>query len=216
MVRNAAGEKVFEGEVAQADFLAAPGDYEITVRYGAVTVERELTLLPAQRMGIIFTLDVGGIRVLPRVEGIGLPAIATQTAVYATSGPEAGRQIALSKVPGEIIRVGAGAYRVETQFTPGNTVMSAKVTVKPGIMSAIEVDHVAGIARLIAGGEKTGDTLWLITDAEGASLPPISGTVAEVVLKPGNYVAEFMRGGTTKRVSFTMSAGEQRNVTLAP
>jgi hypothetical protein len=211
-VRNAQGEKVFEGEVPVADFPAPPGDYEVTLRYGTVLVRRELTLLPEQRIGVIFTLDVGGIRVLPRVAGIGLPGIETQTSVYAVSGPEAGREIAMSSVPGEIIRVGAGAYRIETRFTPGNTVMSAEVTVKPGIMSAVEIDHVAGIARLSAAG----DASWVITDAKGEALPPIAGPAAEVVLKPGDYVAEVTSGGSVKRVTFTMNAGERRDVTPEP
>jgi hypothetical protein len=216
LVRNAAGERVFEGEVPQADFLAAPGDYDITARYGTVTVRRALTLLPEQRVGVTFTLDVGGIRVLPRVGGIGLPALEAQTAIYAASGPEAGRRVAVSLVPGEVIRVGAGTYRVETLFRPGNTVMSARVTVRPGIMSAIEVDHIAGIARLSAGQTVTGDPSWLITNEHGEALPPIKGAVAEVVLKPGDYVAEMTNNGTVKRVKFTMVAGEQRTITPAP
>jgi hypothetical protein len=215
-VTNAAGERVFDGETPEADFLAPPGDYEIAARYGTVTIRRALTLLPEQRIGVIFTLDIGGIRVLPRVEGIGLPAIAARSAIFAASGPEAGRQIALSTVPGEVVRVAAGTYRIETRFMPGNTIVSAKVTVKPGIMSAVEVDHKAGIARLSIGAAARGDTLWIITDAQGDALPPIAGTSAEVVLKPGDYVAEVTSGGETARAKFTLAAGETRTVTLAP
>jgi hypothetical protein len=209
-VRKDDGEKVFEGEVPTADFLTPPGDYDITVRYGTVTVKRALTLLPAQRIGVTFTLDVGGIRVLPRIEGLGLPQIGARMTVYAESGPEAGRQIALSTVPGEIIRVGAGKYRVETRFMPGNATNSAKVTVKPGIMSAVEIDHVAGIARLSAN-----ETSWVIKDNVGETLPPIAGP-AEVALKPGTYVAEVTRGGATSFVSFSIEAGKTETVTLAP
>jgi hypothetical protein len=215
-VTDAAGGRVYDGKTPTADFLAPPGDYEITVRYGTVTVKRALTLLPEQRIGVVFTLDIGGIRVLPRVEGIGLPAIKARSAIFATSGPDAGRQIALSTVPGEVIRVSAGTYHIETRFTPGNTVVSDKVTVKPGIMSAVELDHKAGIARLSFGAAKTGETLWIVTDAQGEALPPIPGNSAEVVLEPGDYTAEVTSGGATARAKFTVAAGETSSVTPAP
>lgn len=214
-VRNAQGEIVYRGDVASADFLTPPGDYAITARYGAVTVERELTVLAGQRLGVVFTLEVGGIRVLPRVTGLGLPAIGTRTTIYAASGPETGQQVAISTLPGEIFRLGAGVYRVETRFMPGNTIMAAQVTIKPGLMSAVEVDHVAGVARLSASHADS-ETSWTISDAKGEALPPIAGPFVEVVLKPGDYVAQVSRDGATSWLSFSVSAGMRHDVTLAP
>ena len=35
----------------------------------------------------------------------------------------------------------AGSYRVESRFGLGNAVASANVTVKPGLLSSVEIDH---------------------------------------------------------------------------
>ena len=49
-----------------------PGDYSVEARYGSASFSQSLTLLEANRLIVSFVLDVGGIRVLPRVQGLGL------------------------------------------------------------------------------------------------------------------------------------------------
>ena len=71
---------------------------------------------------VSFVLEVGGIRVLPRVQGLGLTAAQTQSLVYALSGADKGKLITISKVPGEILRVKSGDYRIESRFATGNAV----------------------------------------------------------------------------------------------
>ena len=126
-----------------------PGEYEVEATYGAVSLKRKVSLPPGQKLGVVFTLNVGGIRVLPRLAGIGLPATPSFTTIYAVSGSAAGQLVGVSEMPGEIIRVGSGAYRVESRFSPGNVLAVAEVVVKPGRMSAVEIDHPAGLAHLV-------------------------------------------------------------------
>jgi hypothetical protein len=214
-VANADGETVYREKTPVADMLLGPGDYTITVRYGTVTVEEAVTLLEAQQLGVTFTLNVGGIRVLPRLQGLGLPAAHSETAIYALSGAAKGKRVATSKLPGEIIRVGSGAYRVETRFIPGNAVATADIVVSPGLMSAVEIDHAAGLARLSLADPSPAKVDWTISDAEGKSLPAIAGLSADVVLKPGAYTARAMIDGEERAAAFRIEAGKTQSVIIA-
>jgi len=68
------GETVYAGEAPSADAAVPPGDYMIEIRYGAAHFQRGVTLLPGNHLKVSFVLNVGGIRILPRIQGIGLPA----------------------------------------------------------------------------------------------------------------------------------------------
>jgi hypothetical protein len=211
-VKNMDGEKIFDGKAPVADIVAPPGDYAVTVKYGTVTVEQSVTLLEAQQLGVVFTLNVGGIRVLPRVEGIGLPGLKSETAIYALGGIARGQRVAASALPGEIIRVGSGAYRVETRFTPGNAVASADIVVKPGLMSAVEIDHAAGLARLSVPDASPSEVSWIVRDERGDELPKIEAISADVVLKPGRYLVSVLVDGVERATRFEIAAGETRAI----
>ena len=182
--------------------------------YGSASFSQSLTLLEANRLIVSFVLDVGGIRVLPRVKGLGLAPTQAQSLVYALSGPNRGKLITISKLPGEILRVKAGDYRIESRFAAGNAVAVADVHVKPGIMSAVEIDHAAGLARLSYVGAPDADVSWLVTNEKGEALPAIAGLSANVVLKPGAYVAKAQVGNELLTASFDILAGQQRDILL--
>ena len=117
-------------------------------------------------------------------------------------------------MPGEILRVKAGDYRIESRFAAGNAVAVADVHVKPGVMSAVEIDHAAGLARLSYVGAPDADVSWLVTDEKGEALPAIAGLSANVVLKPGAYVAKAQIGNELLTASFDILAGQQRDILL--
>lgn len=213
-VKQADGPVVYTGDEPVANFASDPGDYEVTARYGTVTVKRNVTLLQGQRLGVSFVLNVGGLRVLPRVGDLARPSARPETRIFATSGLSNGQLIAVSTIPGEIVRLGAGSYRIESRFNPGNVIKETTVDVRPGLLSAIELDLPAGVARLAA--RATGaDVVWTISARNGEALPPITGTAADVVLKPGAYTASAIVGGTESRLDFSISPGESKDVVLS-
>ena len=63
---------------------------------------------------------------------------------------------------GHVMRLAAGTYRVESRFMPGNTVADGKVTVKPGILSSMEMAHQAGLAKIIVGENQADAIAWEI------------------------------------------------------
>ena len=213
-LRDAQGTVVYNDTASLANIAVPPGDYTVETLYGSASFSQNLTLLEANRLIVSFVLDVGGIRVLPRVKGLGLAPAQAQSLVYALSGPNKGKLIIASRMPGEILRVKAGDYRIESRFAAGNAVAVADVHVKPGVMSAIEIDHAAGLARLSYVGAPDTKVSWLVTNKEGEALPAIDGLSASIVLKPGSYVAKAQIGNELLTASFDITAGQQRDILL--
>lgn len=213
-VLTAAGEEIYSASVPVADAPIAPGDYFIGIRYGAIHVTQSVTLVPRTRLIVSFVLDAGGIRILPKLHGLGLPAIASQSRIFSLSGPNMGTLVATSSQPGEVLRVSAGDYRIESRFALGNASAVTDVTVKSGVMSAIEIDHTAGLARLSFVGDPAADVLWRLVDDSGKTLPPIGGLSAEVALTPGTYTAIAEIGSETLTANFAIGAGESRDIIL--
>lgn len=207
-VKAYGGETLLTRDADFAELPAEPGDYVVEARYGTVQVERKLTLLEGQRLGVTFVLNAGGLRILPKLQQIGLPAARPFTSIYKASGIDGGSLVAITEEPGEILRVGAGAYRIESRFQPGNVSAMTEVTVKPGLLSAVEIDMDAGIARLAATGDADRDVVWFITDAKGQALPGVSGPAADVVLKPGAYKLRTRIDGREKASAFTIEPGK--------
>ncbi|MBC8037588.1 MAG: hypothetical protein H7X89_10275, partial [Rhizobiales bacterium] len=147
-VSSASGEPIYTGDVSIAQVAVKPGSYLIGIKYGAVQLSQTITVVDGSKIIASFVLDAGGIRILPRLQGLGLPATPARSLVFALTGVHKGQLIAISQEPGEILRVPAGDYRIESRFDAGNARAVADVRVKPGFMSAVEIDHAAGLARL--------------------------------------------------------------------
>ena len=213
-IRTAAGENVYAGDVPVAHIAAGPGDYIVEAQYGAIRFARTVTLLQGNRLIVSFVLNAGGIRVLPRLQGLGMPRAPSHTSIYAISGKQKGELIATSDMPGEIVRVAAGDYRIESRFTAGNAVAVTDVRVKPGLMSAVEIDHAAGLARLAVAGVPDAEVAWSVSNGNGQLISPPAGPIAEIVLRPGTYTATATANGETLTATFEIAAGESRDIIL--
>jgi hypothetical protein len=206
-VKGFDGETLLSRDASDASLAAEPGDYFVEASYGTVKFERKVALLEGQRLTVTFVLNAGGLRILPKLKQLGLPAARPFTSIYKSSGEDNGTLVAITEEPGEVLRLGAGSYRVESRFQPGNAEATTEVTVKPGLLSAVELDMTAGVAHLDASGFGERDIYWVITDAKGKSLPGIPGPTADVVLKPGRYVLRTRIDGAEKDSAFTIEQG---------
>jgi hypothetical protein len=213
-IRNESGDTVFNGITTMADAALPPGDYQVEAAYGTAHILQGVSVHEGTRLSVSFILNAGGLRVLPRIKGVDLPEVASRSMVYALSGIARGQLITTSHTPGEIIKITAGDYRIESRFDGGNAVAVTEVHVKPGIMSAVEIDHLAGVAQLSFVGPADVNVQWTITDEQGATLAPLTGLVANLVLKPGSYVADATVAGKTLTAKFNISAGQMRDIIL--
>ncbi len=214
VLRDAQGAIVYDKNTDVAQVALPPGDYAVEARYGSASFSQSVSLLAANRLIVSFVLDVGGIRVLPRVQGLGLAPTQSQSLVYALSGSDSGKLITISKVPGEILRVKAGNYRIESRFAAGNAVAVADVHVNPGLMSAVEIDHAAGFARLSYVGAPDAAVTWSVVDGRGEEFAAVTGLSASLVLKPGAYVAKAQVGTESLTATFDIAAGQERDILL--
>ncbi len=141
------GEPVFSDTRPIADIPLEPGNYRIEARYGNVSAVKPVVLTKGQHIGLTFVFNVGGLRTLSTLGNEPLPRRARAVhRAYAINGTGAGRLIATSDQQGGLMRLGAGTYRLESEIEPGNTVTHTEVTIKPGILTSLNLDHEAGIA----------------------------------------------------------------------
>ena len=207
-IRNDAGEKVFEGQAAIADATLPPGDYRVTARYGAAQILQGVTVHEGTKLSVSFILNAGALRILQRVKGIESLRLPSFSKVFASNGPMRGQLITTTHTAGEILKISAGEYRIESHFEIGNAVAVTDVKIKSGIMSAVNIDHKAGLLNLSAAAANDEDVQWTIVDEVGTPLPLFSGLLATVVLKPGHYKASVAIPSGTIENEFDISAGQ--------
>jgi hypothetical protein len=208
------GELVYEGETAIADFLAQPGNYRIDFDYGLARFSRLVTLEPRQRLSLAFNLNIGGLRILSRLAAPASVRFRTSHRIYALSGTDRMRLIAENAIPGDLLRLPAGRYRIESLLMPGNAIARSEIEVKPGMLSAVEIDHEAGIASLALAGAVPVDVTWQILDGAGRVAATASGSASDVILSPGRYLVEVAVGKATLTRSIIISAGKRLEVTF--
>ena len=205
---------VYDKTGAVAKLVVAPGSYHVEASFGSAHLVEGVNLQPGTKLGLSFVLNAGALRILPRVKGVDEPSLSSITKVFALSGIEKGKLVATSSAPGEVLNVAAGEYRIESRFTSGNAVAVTDVNVKAGFMSAVNIDHIAGLAKLTYAGSANQDMQWLVTDEKGTALPTINGMNANLVLKPGHYVANAIIGKESLRADFDIAAGQTQEISL--
>ena len=213
-ITSSEGQTVFAGQSPGADIAVPPGDYVVDLRYGAVHLASTVSLLAGNRLMVSYVLNAGGIRILPRLRDIGLPVAKPETRVFQMTAAGKGRLVTTSTIPGEILRVPEGDYRIESSYQGGNVQALADVHVKAGRMSAVEIDHLAGLARLAFVGAPGADVEWQVQDTEGHAILSSAGLSTAMVLKPGTYTARAIVGAETLTATFAIGAGETRDIIL--
>ncbi len=211
IVRDETGSIIQDQTATLAKLKLVPGTYRVDAHYGE-TIRTEIILIPeGKQVSFGFVLNAGALRVLPRISNIPTTS-AAKSSVYALSGIEKGKLIASSRMAGRIFSLPAGTYRVKTEYENGNVVAVTDVKVKAGVMSAVDIDHKAGIAQLNYAGSN--DVIWTVKSVEGEALLPMGGTNVSLILKPGQYEAEASIGLVSTSAKFEIKNGEQHEITL--
>ncbi|MDH3741736.1 MAG: hypothetical protein OER56_09070 [Hyphomicrobiales bacterium] len=206
---------VYKTNKPAIDTPLEPGNYIIEASYGYHRVIHPVRIQPGQRIGVTLILNVGGIRAMSSIKNTVLPpSISAEHAVYATSGPLKGRRIVGNAGQGNVLRLAAGTYRVESRFTAGNTVAETRVTVKPGILSSMEMAHKAGLIRIIVGTDETAAVAWEIRSLQSSWSRSHTNPDASMVLAPGRYEVTAIVDGTSMTKTFSVKAGDLRHVKL--
>jgi hypothetical protein len=213
-VRNAAGELIIDATASAVESPLAPGEYIVEAQYGAVALREKVSVAAGNSVTINFVLNAGGLRVLPALKDMATTDIDSKTLVYALSGFDKGKLVAHSEKPGELIKLVAGMYRVESRMGSGNLTSVTDVRIRPGKMSAVEVLHQAGIARLSFVGSPDAKVTWDVRPIDGVSITSLEGITQKLALKPGTYLAQARVNGEILTAKFKIVAGEERDIML--
>ncbi len=213
-VRNAAGELVLDTTANEVESPLPPGDYVVDARYGAVSVRENLRLSEGNSVAVNFILNAGGLRVLSSLQGLVSDGIQPKTLVFALSGIQKGKLIAHSELGGELLKLPAGLYRIESRMGEGNSTAVTDVRIRPGKLSAVEINHQAGVAKLNFVGAPDAQVTWDVRPIDGIKFTSLAGITQKLALKPGTYLAEAHVNGETLTAKFNISAGEERDIML--
>ena len=201
------GETVYKRARPLADIPLEPGNYRIEARYGSVSAVKPVILAEGQHLSLTFVFNVGGLRTLSTLGNEPLPRkMRAVHKAYAVNGTSAGRLIATSQQQGGLMRLGAGTYRLESEIEPGNTVTHTEVTIKPGILTSLNLDHEAGIAVINAPD----GVPWSVGSAEKNWRRSGIGP-GMLTLAPGRYTYNDTRQTRT----VVIVAGKRTNVRAA-
>lgn len=211
-IHNMSGAMVYDDKAALADITLEPGIYVVNADYGNAHLEKAVHVQDGIKLNVNLVLNAGGLRLLPRLEGALPTNVGSITKIYAMNGSDAGKLIATSLVPGEILKLVAGTYRIESSFERGNEIAVTQVDVKPGILTAVEIDHHAALVHFIYRKVSVAGVTWDIRSGTGEALPEFNGSETEMILKPGHYLAAARSGLEVNFQSFTIEPGQNQEI----
>lgn len=202
-------------------FKLDPGTYLVRARYGYIAASKMVAVSKGKLTDATFVLNAGGLRVLSHLVFVDAPGKTSAIHyVYTGETDDNGvRQlIAKSEIQGEIIRLNAGRYRVISRLGDANSVVSTDVEVSPGVLTAVEVNHKAGVLSLeVKAGPDMTDmaaTNLVVFDAEGRLVVRMHGDTASALLAPGRYTVSAEYGGRKATEDIDIRIGEAKSVTL--
>ncbi len=208
---------------AEPEITLDPGAYLVEVRYGFVTAAKSLNVTDGAITDATFVLNAGGLRILSQLVYVESPLIEPAIHfVYSSNPDENGMRelIARSDIQGEIIRLNAGDYHVISRLGNANSVVETSVEVHPGVLTAVEVNHKAGVLTMVAveeQGDGNSDPVSIqVQDETGVIVAHIDGNMGHAVLAPGTYIVVAESGGRTDIQQLHIRIGEVVNLDLLP
>ncbi len=213
-IHNAAGEILIESRSGEIDANLPPGEYQVTAALGFLQITEPLTVPRGSKLQISYILNAGALRLLPRLGGAMNRELEAQNKVFALDGTVQGNLIATSRVPGEVLMLAAGRYRIESTFAAGNARAVTDVHVKPGIMSAVDIDHIATAVKLEANGVVSDASIWSVVAGNGDDVAEIMGATGLLALHPGSYTATLTTPTVRNTQNFSIEAGGPQSITV--
>lgn len=198
-----------------------PGQYLVRARYGHVTASKMVEVKPRKQSDITFVLNAGGLRILSHLIFVDAPRGKQATHfIYTGDADENGMRqlIAKSQIQGDVIALNAGRYRVISRLGEANSVVSTDVTVSPGVLTAVEVNHKAGVLSLKidddADAPSSAKTNLVVFDDDGNLVARARGDNVETILAPGRYSITVERAGKKITEDFDIRIGESKAIEL--
>jgi hypothetical protein len=196
-----------------------PGDYLVNAAYGLSNLTRKITVESGRSIEETFVLNTGGLKLAALLpSGDALPESAVKFDILSDEEDQFGnRQTILHNAkPGVVIRLNAGAYRIESLYGDTNATIRADVTVEPGKITEATIKQTGAKTtfKLVQslGGEALADTKWTILTSAGDVVKENAGALPTHILAPGSYAVVADHGGSSYTRKFSIEAGEAKQV----
>jgi von Willebrand factor type A domain-containing protein len=196
-----------------------PGEYLVNAAYGLSNLTKKIKVESGRSIEETFVLNTGGIKlagVLPSGEPV--PDSAARYDILSDEEDQSGnRQTVLGNAkPGVVIRLNAGAYRIECLYGDANATVKGDVTVEPGKITEVTLKQTGSKTtfKLVQslGGEALADTKWTILTSAGDVVKENAGALPTHILAPGSYAVIANHAGESYTRKFSIESGEAKQV----
>jgi hypothetical protein len=196
-----------------------PGEYLVNAAYGLSNLTKKIKVESGRSLEETFVLNTGALKlaaVLP--DGAPAPEGAVRFDILSDEEDQFGSRdkILANAKPGIVIRLNAGAYRIESLYGDANAVVRADVTVEPGKVTEATIKQTGAKTtfKLVQslGGEALADTKWTILTSAGDVVKENAGALPTHILAPGSYAVIADHGGLTYTRKFSIELGQPKQV----
>jgi hypothetical protein len=196
-----------------------PGEYLVNAAYGLSNLTKKIKVESGRSLEETFVLNTGALKfaaVLPSGEQLADGAVKFD--ILSDEEDQFGnrRKILGNARPGVVIRLNAGAYRIESLYGDANAVVRADVTVEPGKVTEATIKQTGAKTtfKLVQslGGEALTDTKWTILTSAGDVVKENAGALPTHILSPGSYAVVADHGGSSYTRKFSIETGEAKQV----
>ena len=192
-----------------------PGEYLVNAAYGLSNLTKKIKVESGRSLEETFVLNTGGLKLTAALaNGEVAPEGAVKFDILSDEEDQRGnRQTILHNAKaGLIIRLNAGAYRIESLYGDANAIVRADVTVEPGKVTEATIKQTGSKTtfKLVQalGGEALADTKWTILTSAGDVVKENAGALPTHILSPGSYAVVADHGGLSYTRKFSVEAAD--------
>jgi hypothetical protein len=196
-----------------------PGEYLVNAAYGLSNLTKKIKVESGRSIEETFVLNTGGLKLAALLaDGTPLPASAARFDILSDEEDQFGnRQMVLRDAkPGIVIRLNAGAYRIECLYGDANAVAKADITVEPGKVTEATLKQTGAKTtfKLVQtlGGEALADTKWTLLTSAGDVVKENAGALPTHILAPGSYAVVADHAGESFTRKFSIEPGEAKQI----
>ena len=196
-----------------------PGEYLVNAAYGLSNLTKKIKVESGRSIEETFVLNTGGLKLAALLaDSTPLPASAARYDILSDEEDQFGnRQMVLRDAkPGIVIRLNAGAYRIECLYGDANAIAKADITVEPGKVTEATLKQTGAKTtfKLVQtlGGEALADTKWTLLTSAGDVVKENAGALPTHILAPGSYAVVADHAGESFTRKFSIEPGEPKQI----
>ena len=196
-----------------------PGEYLVNAAYGLSNLTKKIKVESGRSIEETFVLNTGGLKLAALLaDSTPLPATAARYDILSDEEDQFGnRQMVLRDAkPGIVIRLNAGAYRIECLYGDANAIAKADITVEPGKVTEATLKQTGAKTtfKLVQtlGGEALADTKWTLLTSAGDVVKENAGALPTHILAPGSYAVVADHAGESFTRKFSIEPGEAKQI----